>query len=122
MSSIEEKEVWVLATLVSFVAIQLAITIAFDLAVAATLRQLQPAHRKMAPGLVWLHLIPCFGSFWALYLVTTVTESLRAEFASRELEDTGGFAHGLGIAWAVCGLASFVPYLGIIPGVIGFVL
>jgi len=42
-----------------------------------------PANRSLAPGLVWLNLIPLFSTIWIFVTVVSVASSLRREHAER---------------------------------------
>ncbi|HEX4611897.1 MAG TPA: hypothetical protein VH092_27120, partial [Urbifossiella sp.] len=57
----------------------------FD-ALQLVLKRVQPDHRRMQPGQVWLNLIPVFNIVWATVTVTQIAESLRNEYRSRGLD------------------------------------
>ena len=44
-------------------------------------------HRRMAPGLVWLAIIPCFNLIWNWFLVIWITKSLEDAFAEAGISD-----------------------------------
>jgi hypothetical protein len=76
----------VLLTVGGFVVVLVAgllVVLAFLSAIARVLRCVQPEHRRMEPGQVWLNLIPVFNFIWATVTVERVAESLRGEFAAR---------------------------------------
>ncbi|MCH2145941.1 MAG: hypothetical protein MK082_12470 [Phycisphaerales bacterium] len=57
-------------------------------------------HRKIAPGLVWLSLIPCFNIVWAYFLAIWIPGSLDAALRERGISGvkTG---RGIGLTYAV---------------------
>ncbi len=68
---------------------------------ARTLDRCSPDLRLMEPGSVWLNLIPFFNVVWLFVTVIRVGDSLRLEFADRQLdedEDGGGYGKTLGLA------------------------
>lgn len=89
------------------VMIFLGIMVMFLLTAHRTLDQVSPDLRKMAPGLVWLNLIPYFQLVWSFILVKNISESVGGEFERRKLqtfEEKPGFA--VGMAWASLNLLS----------------
>jgi hypothetical protein len=53
-----------------------------------TLKEVSVENRKMKPGQVWLLLIPLFSIYWLFEVVSKIADSLKAEFASRNIEVT----------------------------------
>ena len=47
-----------------------------------TLKNVQAHNRTMAPGQVWLQLIPLFGMVWQFIVVTRISESIKRELDS----------------------------------------
>lgn len=79
--------------------------------------------RRMSPGNVWLRFIPLFWLAWQFIVVNAVADSLRAEFARRNLpreEDRPGA--GIGIASCVLLCCMIIPWLGFITMLIGIIL
>ncbi len=66
-----------------------------------TLERVSPERRKMAPGLVWLQIIPLFGFFWFFYVVIKVRDSVREEFSARGWSTAGDFGVNIGFATGV---------------------
>lgn len=63
-----------------------------------------PSNRAMAPGLVWLNLIPVLRQFWQFWTVAKVGQTLNAEYRDRgDHRRAGGvtaigmFLHGVGM-------------------------
>ncbi len=80
-----------------------------------------PRNRAMPPGQVWLCLVPLFGIAWQFLVVSRVAESLRREFAARQMpfppdED---FGKRLGITGCALSLSAIIPFLGVLTGLAG---
>jgi hypothetical protein len=58
----------------------------FLMAVARVLHRVSPENRRVAPGMVWLNLIPVFNLVWATVTVERVAESLQSEFRERGMD------------------------------------
>ena len=71
------------------------------------LERVRPENRTMAPGLVWLEIIPLFGFFWFLYVVQKIRDSLRKEYQARQWPHTGDFALNIGVAAGVLRVVAF---------------
>jgi hypothetical protein len=86
----------------------------FLLSLYEALEKCAPASRTMAPGKVWLWLIPAFGLVWQFITVMNVGKSLGNEFARLGIpctEPSPGRA--IGMACCVCNCCFFIPTLGI---------
>ena len=87
-----------------------------------TILIVSPENRKLRPGEVWLLLIPLFSLVWQFVLVAKIADSLRAEYQSRGMtpsEERPGYQ--IGLAMSVCFVASFLPLLGSLIALAGFV-
>lgn len=76
------------------------------------LAKCSPAARTMQPGMVWLMLIPFFNLIWSFIVVNAISDSLAKEFGLRSLplpEPMPG--KPVGIAMAVCGACSIIPFV-----------
>jgi hypothetical protein len=78
-----------------------AIIALYLLTVQQTLKRCAPQNRTMAPGLVWLQIIPVFGLYWHFRNVYAVGQSLENEARARGIP-----AHrphqSLGVAMGLC--------------------
>ena len=86
-----------------------------------TLKEISYYNRKMQPGQVWLMLIPIFGLIWAFVIVNRVADSIKAEFASKNIkinEERPGFNIGLAACILYC--CSIIPILRFL-ALVGFV-
>ena len=101
------------ATLLAVLPILLLITVIpivlLDILLHRALARCAPSSRTMAPGLVWLMLIPVFGLFWAFRVVNRVATSLRNEFQRRGLGESPAPGKAIGRAWATLALLSAIP-------------
>ncbi|HVN57565.1 MAG TPA: hypothetical protein VMT63_04655 [Bacteroidales bacterium] len=94
----------------------------YILTLQGTLQEVKPENRRMDPGLVWLTIIPLFGIIWQFIVVGNIADSLKAEFAQRNInagEDRPGYSIGLTFCILIC--CSIIPFLGILTAVAGFV-
>ena len=57
--------------------------IVFLSAADRVLKRVEPEHRRMDPGMVWLNLIPIFNLMWLVVTVERVGESIRNEYIAR---------------------------------------
>jgi len=88
----------------------LAILVAFMylLTLQKALGRCAPPNRTMEPGMVWLNLIPLFGFFWMFKTVISIGDSLKREFADRNLDVGGDYGKSLGIWMAALQLGGTV--------------
>jgi hypothetical protein len=87
-----------------------------------TFKLISTHNRKMEPGNVWLMFIPLFNLGWRFVIVLKMAESLKAEFAERNISVAEQYpGKGIGIAYCVCLCCSIVPFLGILASVGGLV-
>lgn len=85
------------------------------------LARVDASRQKMTPGLVWLNFIPLFNLGWHFYTVTTVADSLAAEFYARSIPDQGRPGFAMGITTSVLFVVSIIPYIGVIAGIAGMI-
>lgn len=96
--------------------IGLAIAVIYLLTLQKCLNRVSPANRAMAPGLVWLNLIPFVGIVWNFFVVLNIAKSLVAEGQSRGV-DFGDGGKTIGLIMAILVVCSIVPILGMLAGV-----
>ncbi len=65
------------------------------------LQAVRPRNRSMAPGLVWLALIPCVPIVMNFIIVMKTSEALDNEFEDRRLKSRGDHGKQLGLIYAV---------------------
>ena len=69
-----------------FMLVALAITIWGLIVLMNSMSAVPEKHRRMAPGLVWLNMIPCFNLVWSWFLAIWIPDSLRAAFKEASIE------------------------------------
>ena len=75
----------------------------------------------MAPGMVWLMLIPLFNIVWHFLVVTNVAKSLAAEFQGRGMSEEPKPGQTLGMVMCILLCCGIVPLLGILCTIGAFV-
>jgi hypothetical protein len=96
--------------------IGLAIAVVYLLTLHKCLNRVSPQNRAMAPGLVWLNLIPFVGLVWNFFVVLNISKSLIAEGQMRRI-DFGDGGKTLGLVMASLAAASIIPVLGMVASV-----
>lgn len=96
-----------------------------------TLKLIQPQHRTMSPGEVWLVLIPIFGIVWQFIVVTRISDSIQRQLAagsafsfegpSQEYNSYERPTYSIGIAYCVLFCCSIIPFLGTLAAIAGLV-
>jgi len=89
-------------------------TILLDVLLHRALARCARSSRTMAPGLVWLGLIPVFGLFWPFRVVPAVATSLHNEFMRRGIAEEPAPGKAIGMAWATLALLSAVPLVNFV--------
>ncbi len=101
--------------------VSLVVLALYLLTLSKALSRCRPRNRTMEPGSVWLNFIPCFNIIWQFFTVMRVSESLKNEFYDRDLDDSGDFGRGLGVAYCVLNIAGAVPFIGFVFSLAGLV-
>lgn len=114
--------VFALLFLAVCVVIGLAIAVTICLLLQSALKRVPAEHQKMSPGLVWLLLIPLFNMVWLFFVVINTSGSFKSYFDAQERSDVGDCGKGIGLAWAICAVASIIPMIGILIGLASLVL
>ncbi|RKD92864.1 DUF4328 domain-containing protein [Mangrovibacterium diazotrophicum] len=75
-----------------------------------TLYAVSTENRKMSPGSVWLLLIPVFNLVWHFIVVDRISESLRFEFAERNINSTESSpGRSIGLAFCILSCCAVIP-------------
>ncbi len=78
-----------------------------------TLEKIRPENRTMAPGQVWLEIIPLFGLVWQFFNVTNISDSIKNELLSRGITpDEPRPAYSIGLTHCILACCSVIPFLG----------
>ena len=104
----------IMAMCAIFFVIALIPTIFFFLTMQRALARCMASSRTMTPGQVWLGLIPIFGLVWPFFLVSALSDSLHNEFTRRGIVEEPQPGRTLGLAYAILGLLSAVPFVGFV--------
>jgi len=89
--------------------------IVFIASLSSALARCSIASRTMAPGMVWLMLVPLLNLVWQFIVVSGLSDSLRNEFRSRNIpnvEPQPGRA--IGIAMCVCACCGIIPFVNLL--------
>src|SRR6187549_1302415 len=82
-------------------AIVILIQVLFLMTLFRTQKAVDERNRELTPGMVFLTLIPLFGTIWVLIMVPKLANSLRREFESRGWHtENEGFGRTAGSIWA----------------------
>ena len=90
----------------------IVLNVFFLLTLQNTLKEVDPALRKVPPSNVWLMFIPIFSVVYAFILYPNISDSVKSEYQRRGLPMDGDFSRALGITMAALSIATIIPYLG----------
>ena len=82
-----------------------------------TLKAIQPQNRKMPPVNVWLLFIPIFNFVWHFFVVSYITNSIDAEYQSRNVNDNAKSTYNIGLAMCILYCLNWIPLLSIITSI-----
>jgi hypothetical protein len=111
-----------LGILLFTVVIMVAISVLICLLIYLPYQQVPAEHQKMAPGLVFLLLIPFFNIIWNFIVFLRIPESFQSYFASQGRTDVGDCGRQIGLWYAICGVAAIVPCVNYVAGPAALVL
>jgi hypothetical protein len=74
------------------------------------LSAVSPRNRDMEPAMIFLRLIPCFGSIWYFFIVIRIASSLKKEFDDRGLREDSDFGQIIGILMPLIPCANIVLF------------
>jgi hypothetical protein len=92
-------------------AVLLAVMVFYLLTLQKALSRCSPENRAMAPGMVWLQLIPLFGLVWQFFNVINIAKSLGAEFQKRGMAEDPQPGKTLGLIMCILCCCSVIPFL-----------
>jgi hypothetical protein len=109
--------------LLVFVAIGgLVVAILYLMSLQKALQAVSEENRQMPPGQVWLLLIPFFNIIWSFIVVTRIADSFRDEFVRLNIYTSDSRpTYNIGIAHSALSLCGFIPVLGGVASLAGFV-
>ena len=113
---------WVFVGL-SIALVVLIVAMFYLLTLMRALQKCSPQSRTMAPGLVWLLLIPLVNLVWQFFVVMALSNSLGNEFRARGMVNAPREpGKQLGLAMSVCSVCGLVPFVRVLAGPVGLVL
>ena len=119
-------EAALIAGLIMFIVITLAISFAILIVICALLHsalaRVPREHRTMEPGLVWLLLIPLFSLIWNFFVFLRIPESYKNYFTAQGRTDVGDCGRGVGLGYAICGALAIVPCVNYLAAPVAVVL
>jgi hypothetical protein len=93
----------------------------FLLTLQKCLQRCSPQSRTMAPGLLWLMLIPLFNVVWQFIIVLRVASSLGNEFRLRNVSKESEPGQSIGLAVCILNLCGIIPVIGAFAAIAAFV-
>lgn len=103
-------------------AIGITITVLYLLNLQNLLKEVDPKNREVEPGNVWLMFIPLFNIIYPFILYPKIADSVKNEYAARNMPAQGDFGRGLGITMPILSLCGIIPILGGLAGLANIVL
>lgn len=100
-----------------FLILLLIPAIFYVLTLQNTLKAIQPQNRKMAPINVWLLFIPIFNFVWNFFVVTNITKSIDAEYASKGVNDKTMNTYNIGLAMSILYCINWIPLLSVLTAI-----
>jgi hypothetical protein len=95
-------------------AILLLPAIFYLLTLQKALNRCSPENRAMAPGMVWLMLVPLLNLVWHFFVVINVAKSLGAEFQKRGMTEEPRPGQTIGMVMCILACCGIIPLLGVL--------
>ncbi|HEY3384060.1 MAG TPA: hypothetical protein VGK32_20035 [Vicinamibacterales bacterium] len=96
----------------------LAVGLAIGLFVCYQLYQaasrLPAQYRKLAPGSIFLLLVPLLNFVWVFFVVIKLSESFKEYFAAQQRTDVGDCGYAVGLGWAITMVCGLIPVIGML--------
>jgi hypothetical protein len=90
-------------------------TIFYILTLQHALEKCAPSSRTLAPGMVWLLLVPLVNMVWHFIVVTGTAQTLANEFRRRSLPSPEPLpGQSIGMAMCICSACRIVPIIGLL--------
>ncbi len=106
-----------------FLALFIVPAIFFLFTLQNTMKVISPENRKMPPSNVWLMLIPLFNIVWQFIVVEKIAQSIYAECVRLNIPvDDNKPTYSIGLAWNICSLLFFIPFLGGLAALVMWIL
>lgn len=95
----------------------LLVMVFYLLTLQKALARCAPENRAMAPGMVWLQLIPLVGLVWQFFNVINIAKSLGAEFQKRGMAEVPEPGKTIGLVMCILVCCSIIPILGLLASI-----
>ena len=104
------QELFLITLFFSFMLLGIIPFIFYLVTLQNTLYTVSPANRRMAPGQVWLLLIPIFNFIWHFMIVDRITDSIRNEFTERNIaSNESSPGRSIGLAFCILSCCAVIP-------------
>lgn len=110
-----------LMVLLVFAGIMLIPAILYVLMLQNTLKLISIENRSIEPTHVWLLFIPVFNLVWQFIVVNRLATSITKECNARNIPVPTAPGYSVGLVFCICNCLSWIPILGAIIGLVGFV-
>lgn len=121
-----EEAAVVVAAILFFLGIALLITFGINILICILLytsfNKVPEEHRTLAPGMIFLLLIPLFNLIWNFFVFMRIPESYKNAFDAQGRSDVGDCGRAIGMWFAICAAGTFVPCVNYISGPAALVL
>ncbi|MEO6550424.1 MAG: hypothetical protein ABIN94_20630 [Ferruginibacter sp.] len=109
---------WVLLIIFLLFILVMIPTVFYLLTLQRALEAVSIENRRMAPGQVWLSLIPVFNLVWMFIVVNRIAESFNAECALLNIPTAEqNPTQGIGTTKNILSLCTLIPIIGILAGI-----
>ena len=102
-------------------AIALLPLIFYCLTIQKAMNRCSPENRAMAPGMVWLLLVPLVNIIWHFFVVMNVAKSMAAEYQKRGLAVEPNPGQNIGLVMCIAACCGFVPIVNLLAAPTAFV-
>jgi len=118
-------EGWLAAILFAMLIVLLIVLVVYIVVcylVFSCFQRIPSQHRQMEPWQAWLLLIPLFNIVWNFFVFPGLARSYQSYFAERGRTDVGDCGEKIGLWFAICCVASYIPCLNYVAGPASLVL
>jgi hypothetical protein len=112
----------ILGVLLIVCVISLVVGIIVSYLLYSCFERIPPQHRQMESWQAFLLLIPCFQIVWNFFVLPKLARSYQSYFAEQGRTDVGDCGEQIGLWFAICCVAGYVPMVQYIAGPAALVL
>jgi hypothetical protein len=114
--------VWHWVVVLVFLGLVMVPNVFYLLTLQRAFEAIDPPMRPIAPGLVWLFLIPVFNLIWSFFLVTYLKSGYEKMNAAGRLSAPSSAGFGVGIGYAVSLALCIIPGINFVSWIPALVL